>query len=99
MSRRAVGFGPGLVSAASDADPTTVASLAVVGAVTGYTLSWLVLQLLPMIAVVQSIPAAIGAISPTSLQGAIRRHYGLRWALPALVAVLPVNLVSLTTGL
>ena len=62
MTRRAVGFGPGLVSAASDADPTTVASLAVVGAVTGYALSWLVLLLLPMIAVVQSIAAAIGAI-------------------------------------
>ena len=99
MSRRAVGFGPGLVSAASDADPTTVASLAVVGAVTGYTLSWLVLLLLPMIAVVQSIAAAIGSISPTSLQGAIRRHYGLRWALPALVAVLAVNLMTLTADL
>jgi len=99
MTRRAAGLGPGLVSAASDADPTTVASLAVVGAVTGYALSWLVLLLLPMIAVVQSIAAAIGAICPTSIQGAIRRHYGLRWALPALVAVLAVNLMTLTADL
>lgn len=99
LNRIGFGFGPGLVSGASDADPTTVASLAVVGAATGYALSWLVVLLLPMIAVVQSIAAAIGAVSPTSIQGAIRRHYGLTWALVALAAVLAVNLMTLTADL
>ena len=99
MNRRRWGFGPGLVAGASDADPTTVASLAVVGAATGYALSWLVLLLLPMIAVVQSIAAAIGTISPTSIQATIRRHYGLTWALLALVAVVAVNLMTLTADL
>ncbi len=62
-------------------------------------LSWLVLLLLPMIAVIQTIAATIGAICPTSIQGAIRRHYGLTWALVALVAVVAVNLVTLTADL
>jgi Mn2+/Fe2+ NRAMP family transporter len=97
--RIAPGLGPGLVSGASDADPTTVASLAVVGAATGYMLSWLVLLLLPMIAVVQTIAATVGAICPTSIQSAIRRHYGLSWALAALVAIVAVNLVTLTADL
>jgi Mn2+/Fe2+ NRAMP family transporter len=92
-------LGPGFVSGASDADPTTVASLAVVGAATGYTLSWLVVLLLPMIAVVQSIAAVIGASCRTSIQGAIRRRYGLAWALVALLAVLAVNLITLTADL
>ena len=92
-------FGPGLVAGASDADPTTVASLAVVGAATGYALLWLVFLLLPMIAIVQSIAASIGAISPTSIQVAIRRHYGMTWALLALVAVVAVNLTTLTADL
>ncbi len=92
-------LGPGFVSGASDADPTTVASLAVVGAATGYTLSWLVVLLLPMIAVVQSVAAAIGVTCPTSIQGAIRRHYGLTWALLALVAVLAVNVMTLTADI
>jgi Mn2+/Fe2+ NRAMP family transporter len=96
---RPFAFGPGLVSGASDADPTTVASLAVVGAATGFTLSWLVVLLLPMIAIVQSIAATIGAICPTSFQGAIRRHYGLTWALLALIAVLAVNVMTLTADL
>ncbi len=99
VNRTPHGLGPGLVSGASDADPTTVASLAVVGASTGYMLSWLVVLLLPMIAVIQSIAAAIGAISPTSIQGAIRRHYGMTWALLALVAVVAVNLTTLTADL
>ncbi len=62
-------------------------------------LSWLVLLLLPMIAVIQTIAATIGAICPTSIQGAIRRHYGLAWALAALVAVGAVNLMTLTADL
>lgn len=99
VNRTPHGFGPGLVSGASDADPTTVASLAVVGASTGYMLSWLVVLLLPMIAVVQSIAAAIGTISPTSIQATIRRQYGLTWALLALVTVVAVNLMTLTADL
>ena len=91
-------LGPGFIAGASDADPTTVASLTVVGAATGYMLSWLVVLLFPMIAVVQSIAAAVGS-SQTSIQGAIRRHYGLGWALLALVAVVAVNVFTLAADL
>lgn len=91
-------LGPGFVAGASDVDPTTVASLAVVGAATGFTLSWLVVLLLPMIAIVQSIAAAVGS-AQTSIQGSIRRQYGLALALLALVAVVAVNLVTLAADL
>jgi Mn2+/Fe2+ NRAMP family transporter len=57
-------------------------------------LAWLVVLLLPMIAIVQSIAAAVGA-SQTSIQGAIRSRFGLQWALLALVAVVAVNLMTL----
>src|ERR1035438_10113320 len=43
-------LGPGIVSGASDNDPTTVASLAVIGSTTVYGLSWLVLLTIPMLA-------------------------------------------------
>ena len=52
-----------------------------------------------MIAIVQSIAATIGVICPTSIQSAIRRHYGLTWALLALAAVLAVNVMTLTADL
>ncbi len=51
-----------------------------------------------MIAVVQSIAAAVGS-SQTSIQAAIRRHYGLGWALLALVAVVAVNVFTLAADL
>lgn len=88
-------FGPGLVSAASDNDPTTVASLAVVGATTGYALCWLVVLLIPMLAVVQAMAAAVGGVCRTSLQGAIVRRFGLSWAIATLFAVVAVNVITL----
>lgn len=88
-------FGPGLVSAASNNDPTTVAALAVVGATTGYELCWLVVLVVPMLALVQAVAASVGAVCKTSLQGAIRHRYGLRWASITLCAVAAVNLFTL----
>jgi Mn2+/Fe2+ NRAMP family transporter len=89
-------LGPGFVSGASDNDPTTVATIAVVGATTGYGLAWLAVLILPMLAAVQAIAASIGAVCRTSIQGVIRREYGLGWAALTLIAVVAVNLMTLT---
>ena len=88
-------FGPGLVSAASSNDPTTVATLAIVGATTGYGLCWLVVLVIPVLALVQSIAASVGAVSGTSLQGAIRRRFGLKWSLATLTAIVGVSVLTL----
>jgi Mn2+/Fe2+ NRAMP family transporter len=89
------GFGPGLVSGASANDPTTVGSLAVVGATTGYGLAWLVVLLLPMLAVVQAIAASVAAVSQGSLQEAISRTYGRGPAIIAGVSVVAISLATL----
>ena len=57
-------------------------------------LSWLVVLLFPMVAVVQTIAASIGT-AQTSIQGAIRRSYGLNLAVVALVLVVAVNVMTL----
>jgi Mn2+/Fe2+ NRAMP family transporter len=88
-------LGPGLVSAASSNDPTTVATLSVIGATTGYALCWLVLWVIPMLAVVQAMAAAVGAVCKTSLQGAILKRFGIRWAIATLLAVVAVNVITL----
>ncbi len=88
-------FGPGLVSGASANDPTTVGSIAVVGAATGYGLAWLVVLLLPMLAVVQAIAASVAGVSQMSLQQAIARTYG-RWAANVgAVAIVTIGLFTL----
>jgi Mn2+/Fe2+ NRAMP family transporter len=92
-------LGPGIVSGASDNDPTTVASLAVIGSTTTYGLSWLVLLVIPMLSVVQAISAQIGLVTNTGLETVVRKRYGRGWAFLALVSVLIVNLMTLAADL
>jgi Mn2+/Fe2+ NRAMP family transporter len=92
-------IGPGIVSGASDNDPTTVASLAVIGSTTTYGLSWLVLLVIPMLSVVQAISAQVGLVTDMGLQGVVRKKYGKGWALLALVSVLLVNVLTLAADL
>lgn len=92
-------LGSGIISGASDNDPTTVASLAVIGSTTVYALSWLVLLIIPMLAVVQALSAQIGAVTKSGLERTIRRHYGFGWALVAMVSILIVNILTLGADL
>ncbi len=92
-------FGPGFVAGSSNNDPTTVASLAVVGASTGYSLAWLVILILPMLAVVQALAAAIGTVSGTGFQAALRTRYGRGIALLSLAAIAPVSLLTLAADI
>ena len=86
---------PGFVAGASANDPTTVGSLAAVGATTVYGLAWLVVAILPMLAVTQVIAASVGAATRTSVQGAIVRRYGIAAGILSLAAIVAVNLLTL----
>jgi Mn2+/Fe2+ NRAMP family transporter len=92
-------LGPGLVSGAADADPTTIATLAVIGAGTVYRLAWLVLLLLPMIVVIQLIATQVGACSGRDLQANVTASYRRRWAWLLLLSVLAVNIVTIGADL
>jgi Mn2+/Fe2+ NRAMP family transporter len=91
--------GPGIVSGASDNDPTTVASLSVIGSTTVYGLGWLVLLVIPMLAVVQAISAAVGGVCREGLEDILARHYRRVSAWIALIAILAVNVVTLVADL
>jgi Mn2+/Fe2+ NRAMP family transporter len=92
-------LGPGLVSGAADTDPTTVATLAVIGAGTVYRLAWLTLLLFPVIAVIQVVATHVGVIGRRDLQTAVAHAYGRipRWLL--LVSILAVNVVTIGADL
>jgi Mn2+/Fe2+ NRAMP family transporter len=92
-------LGPGLIAGASDNDPTTVATLAVIGASTAYGLAWLVALVIPMLVVVQVVAAAVGVCARQGLAAAVRARFGRGWAVAALLAVLAVNLVTLAADL
>jgi Mn2+/Fe2+ NRAMP family transporter len=88
-------LGPGLVAGASDIDPTTVATMAVVGATTIYSLSWLAWLLFPMLTIVLVIATRVGAITGRNLQEAVKARYGRapQWIL--LGSIVGVNILTL----
>ena len=92
-------LGPGLISGASDNDPTTVATMAVIGAGTVYGLSWLTILIFPMLACIQIISAQVGVVAKQGLQRAVHGAYGRGWGLVLLVSVLAVNVVTLAADL
>lgn len=92
-------FGAGIVAGVSDNDPTTVATLAVVGSTTTYALGWLTLLIIPMLAVIQAIAAQVGFVCEAGLEDCVRATYGRGWALLALAAVLVVNVLTLAADL
>jgi Mn2+/Fe2+ NRAMP family transporter len=95
--RRAVG--PGVVSGAADIDPTTVATLVVVGATTLYGLAWLALFIVPMLAVVQTLATRVGAVGRRDLQEAVVDRYGRSLGVLLLGSLLAVNVVVVAADL
>jgi Mn2+/Fe2+ NRAMP family transporter len=92
-------LGPGIVSGASDNDPTTVASLAVIGSTTMYGLGWLVILVIPMLAVVQVIAARVGAITRHGLEADALKLHGRAIAQVMLVSVVSVTVITLVADL
>jgi Mn2+/Fe2+ NRAMP family transporter len=82
-----------VVSGAADTDPTTVATLVVIGATTMYGLAWLTLLIVPVLAVVQTLATRVGAVSGRDLQKAVVDRYGRPLGALLLASLLAVNLV------
>src|SRR5437762_2128926 len=68
-------LGPGLITGASDDDPSGIGTYAVAGASLGYATLWTALVSLPLMAAVQFICAKVGMVSGRGLSGGVRRHY------------------------
>jgi NRAMP (natural resistance-associated macrophage protein)-like metal ion transporter len=68
-------LGPGLVTGASDDDPSGIATYAVAGASFGYATLWTAVVTLPLMVAVQLVCARIGMVSGVGLTGTLRRHY------------------------
>jgi NRAMP (natural resistance-associated macrophage protein)-like metal ion transporter len=80
-------LGPGLVTGASDDDPSGIATYAVAGASFGYGTLWTAVLTLPLMVAVQLVCARIGMVCGVGLTGALRRHYP-RWLLYAICVLL-----------
>jgi NRAMP (natural resistance-associated macrophage protein)-like metal ion transporter len=68
-------LGPGLITGASDDDPSGIATYSQTGAQFGYGMSWVMLFSYPLMIVIQEICARIGRVTGVGIAGNMRRHY------------------------
>lgn len=80
-------LGPGLITGASDDDPSAIAAYTIAGAHAGYSMLWTLLFSLPFMVAIQEMSARIGALSGCGLAGNIKRHYPA-WLLGTVAAVI-----------
>lgn len=68
-------IGPGLVTGASDDDPSGIATYSQAGAAYGLSTLWISILAFPLMASIQQMCARIGLVTSQGLTGALKKHY------------------------
>ena len=68
-------LGPGLITGASDDDPSGIITYAQAGAMFGLSTLWTALLTFPLMAAVQGMAARIGMVTTQGLTGTLKMHY------------------------
>src|ERR1700730_6558642 len=68
-------LGPGLVTGASDDDPSGITTYSQAGAQFGFSTLWTALITFPLMAAIQGMCARIGVVTSMGLTGTLREHY------------------------
>ncbi len=88
-------LGPGLITGASDDDPSSIATFAQAGAKFGFGMLWTVIFLYPSITVVQGICARIGLLTGRGLATIIEKKYSRKVVLPLISLLLIANTINI----
>ena len=92
-------MGPGLITGASDDDPSGIATYSQVGAQFGFDMGWVMLFSWPLMCAIQEISARIGRVTGKGIAGNLKAHYP-RSVLLGLVALLVMaNTINLGADL
>jgi len=87
-------LGPGLITGASDDDPSGIGTYTQAGAALGFATLWTAIVTLPLMIVVQHICAKIGMVSGRGLASVLKRYYS-RWLLyPAVACLVIANTIN-----
>ena len=92
-------LGPGLISGASDDDPTAIATYSHTGAKFGFELCWLVFLCLPLMVVVQEISGRVGRTTGRGIAGNLRKYYPPWLLYPGIGLLLVANIAAISADL
>lgn len=87
-------LGPGLITGASDDDPSGIGTYSQAGAALGYSTLWTAIVTLPLMVVVQHVCAKIGMVSGRGLAGVLRRYYSKKLLYPVVIGLVIANTIN-----
>jgi len=87
-------LGPGLITGASDDDPSGIGTYSQAGAALGYATLWTAIVTLPLMIVVQHICAKIGMCGGRGLAGVLRRYYSKKLLYPVVIGLVIANTIN-----
>ena len=88
-------LGPGLVTGASDDDPSGIGTYSQVGAQFGYGLLWTMVLSYPLMAAIQEISARIGRVTGVGIAANLRKNYPRPLLYSVLFVVSVANIFNL----
>jgi NRAMP (natural resistance-associated macrophage protein)-like metal ion transporter len=88
-------LGPGLVTGASDDDPSGIATYSQVGAQFGYGMLWTMLFTYPLMAAIQEISGRLGRVTGRGIAGILRHHYPRALLYPVVALLVVANVLNL----
>jgi NRAMP (natural resistance-associated macrophage protein)-like metal ion transporter len=94
LARLLKALGPGLITGASDDDPSGIGTYALAGASLGYSTLWTALVSYPMMAAVQFTCAKIGMVSGVGLAGVLHQRYPRPLVAAAVAALVAANSIN-----
>ena len=92
-------LGPGLITGASDDDPSGIGTYSSVGAKFGFSILWMAAWLLPMMLAIQEVCARIGIVTNHGLAGVLQRHYKKKVVAAAVALLIIANIANIGADL
>jgi Mn2+/Fe2+ NRAMP family transporter len=80
-------LGPGVITGASDDDPSGIGTYSQAGAQLGFSIGWTMLLTYPLMVAIQEISARLGRTTGHGIAGNLCRHYP-NWLLQIIVTLL-----------
>lgn len=99
FKRVAKSLGPGLITGASDDDPSGIGTYSQAGAQLGYGIGWTMLLTFPLMTAIQEISARVGRVTGHGIAGNVCKHYP-GWLLIIVVTLLFIaNTINIAADL
>ncbi len=92
-------LGPGLITGASDDDPSGIGTYSSVGAKFGFSILWMAAWLLPVMLAVQEACARIGIVTNQGLAGVLQKHYRRKIVFAAVALLILANIANIGADL